>query len=264
MNLTCVVFCAMMLVFFTANPIVFSNWSIYNSVLITLPVVLFMVVPLVFVVVVGEIDLSFPSVMAFAAWIFALLVQTGMPVFVAILIGIGSGVAVGAMIGVIVVYGGLSSLVATLGLNFLIRGFILIMTEGKSISLLELRGTPIHSIMSGSLFGLPAQIIWALLFVAFSIVIFNRHQFGVRAKCAGDNPDSASQMGINVNRTRVMTFAFVGLGAGLAGIFSTMINFTWWPTAGDGYLLPVWLRCSLAARRPGVVLAPSPEVRSEH
>jgi len=29
----------------------------------------------------------------------------------------------------------------------------------------------------------------------------------------------------------------MGLGAALAGVFSTMINFTWWPTAGDGYLL---------------------------
>jgi simple sugar transport system permease protein len=35
-----------------------------------------------------------------------------------------------------------------------------------------------------------------------------------------------------------MAFVFMGLGAGLAGVFSTMINFTWWPTAGEGYLLP--------------------------
>ena len=46
-------------------------------------------------------------------------------------------------------------------------------------------------------------------------------------------------MGINVKRVRVKTFVFMGLGAALAGIFSTMINFTWWPTSGDGYLLPV-------------------------
>ena len=55
----------------------------------------------------------------------------------------------------------------------------------------------------------------------------------------GDNPDSAQQMGINVKRVRVKTFVFVGFGAACAGVFSTMINFTWWPTAGDGYLLPV-------------------------
>ena len=57
-------------------------------------------------------------------------------------------------------------------------------------------------------------------------------------KIVGDNSDSARQMGIDVNLVRVKTFVLVGLGAALAGFFSTMINFTWWPTSGDGYLLP--------------------------
>ena len=34
-------------------------------------------------------------------------------------------------------------------------------------------------------------------------------------------------------------FVFVGIGAAIDGTFSTMINFTWWPTTGDGYLLLV-------------------------
>ena len=67
----------------------------------------------------------------------------------------------------------------------------------------------------------------------------NRHRFGVQVHVVGDNPDSANQMGIDVKRVRVKTFVFVGFGAALAGVFSTMINFTWWPTSGDGYLLPV-------------------------
>ena len=51
----------MLAVFFIGNPDVFSQWNIYRAVLIGLPVVLFVVVPLVFVVTVGEIDLSFPG-----------------------------------------------------------------------------------------------------------------------------------------------------------------------------------------------------------
>ncbi len=69
---TIAVFVVMMAVFFIGNPRVFSDWRIYYSVLTTLPVALFLVVPLVFIVTVGEIDLSFPAVMGFAAWIFAL------------------------------------------------------------------------------------------------------------------------------------------------------------------------------------------------
>ncbi len=36
-----------------------------------------MVVPLVFIVTVGEIDLSFPATMGFASWIFSLLINAG-------------------------------------------------------------------------------------------------------------------------------------------------------------------------------------------
>ena len=51
------VFLLMMAVFMWANPRVFTTWSIYSSVLTTLPVQIFLVVPLVFVVTSGEIDL---------------------------------------------------------------------------------------------------------------------------------------------------------------------------------------------------------------
>jgi ribose/xylose/arabinose/galactoside ABC-type transport system permease subunit len=64
-------------VFFIGNPAVFSQWSIYRAVLIGLPVVLFVVVPLVFVVTVGEIDLSFPATIGMSCWVFALVVQAG-------------------------------------------------------------------------------------------------------------------------------------------------------------------------------------------
>jgi ribose/xylose/arabinose/galactoside ABC-type transport system permease subunit len=46
-------------------------------------------------------------------------------------------------------------------------------------------------------------------------------------------------MEIDVDWVRVKTFSFVGVGAAFAGISSTLINFTWWPTAGEGYFLPV-------------------------
>ncbi len=235
---TFAVFAIMMAVFFVGNPTVFSDWRIYNSVLVTLPVTLFLVIPLVFIVTVGEIDLSFPAVMGFACWIFAMGVQADFDPFLALAAGVLVGMGLGTAIGAVVVYGGLSSLVATLGLSYLLRGVILIATSGKSIPLVNLRESTAYQVMAGNFFGLPAQILWAGLFVIGSIILYNRHQFGVRVKCVGDNPDSAAQMGINTKRVRVYTFVFMGFGAALAGIFSTMINFTWWPSAGEAYLLP--------------------------
>lgn len=233
------VFLAMLLVFFIAKPHVFSNWGLYAAVLTTLPVALFMTAPQVFVVTSGEIDLSFPATMGFSSLVFAFVVQAGFDPFVAIAAAIGTGAALGFGVGALVVYGGLSSLVATLGMNFMLRGVILILTNSKSIAIPQLADTLAFQLFSSDVFGVPVQIFWALAFVGFCALLYNRHRFGAHVHIVGDNPDSANEMGINVSWTRVKVFGFMGVGAALAGIFSTMINFTWWPTSGDGYLLPV-------------------------
>ncbi|MBW9063055.1 ABC transporter permease [Rhizobium herbae] len=236
---TLAVFLVMMSIFIAANPAVFMTWSIYSSVLTTLPVALFVVVPLVFVVTGGEIDLSFPAVMGFSSWTFALLVQADFDPFIAMAAAILTGLVLGFCVGALVVYAGLSSLIATLGMNFLLRGLIQIVNEGKSIALVTLGDSPAYKIFSSEILGVPVQIFWAVGFVIFATLLYNRHRFGAHVKAVGDNPDSAKQMGINVKRVRVKLFVFMGIGAAIGGTFSTMINFTWWPTAGDGYLLPV-------------------------
>ncbi len=233
-----VVFGVMILIFMAASPTVFLHWPIYDLVLVTLPVALCLVVPLVFVVTVGEIDLSFPATMGFSAWIFALVAHFGASPFLGIVAALATGMVLGACVGALVVTAGLSSLVATLGMNFMLRGFIMIVTQGKSIALLELQDTTADALFSGQVVNLPVQIFWALGFVVFASLLFNRHKFGARVRAVGDNPDSAGQMGVNVARVRILTFVFMGLGAALAGVFSTMVNYTWWPTTGDGYLLP--------------------------
>ena len=233
------VFAVMLSIFMVANPAVFTSWALYSSVLTTLPVAIFLTVPLVFIVTVGEIDLSFPATMGLAAWMFALVVQAGYDPFLGFAASLVTGALLGSFVGGLVVYANLSSLIATLGMNFVLRGIILIFTEGKSISLLELRDSWAFAIFSSDAYGMPVQIYWAIAFTIFSVYLFNRHRFGAHIHIVGDNPDSASQMGINVNLVRVKAFVFVGIGAAIAGVFSTMINFTWWPTSGDGYLLPV-------------------------
>ena len=87
---------------------------------------LFLVVPLVFVVTAGEIDLSFPATMGFSAWVFALVVQAGYDPFLGIVAAIVTGMVLGFGVGSLVVYADLSSLIATLGMNFMLRGLILI------------------------------------------------------------------------------------------------------------------------------------------
>ena len=233
------IFWIMLLGFFLSNPTVFSNWGLYAAVMTTLPVALFLVAPLVFVVTSGEIDLSFPAVMGCASLGFAIVVDAGYDPLLAMAVAILFGTVLGFGVGALVVYGGLSSLVATLGMNFMLRGLILIATNSKSIAMPGLNDSTAFKLFSSKVAGVPVQMFWALIFVAVCALIYNRHRFGAHVHVVGDNPDSANEMGINVSWTRVKVFGLMGLGAALAGVFSTMINFTWWPTSGDGYLLPV-------------------------
>lgn len=239
--LTSAAFLIVMLIGFTLlNPAVFTQFRTFRSVMIALPISIFIVIPLVFVVTAGEIDLAFPSIVGMASYGFATVVDIGGNPFLGILLALIIGIFLGFLNGVLVVHVGLSALVATLGMNFLLRGLINIRAEGFSLAIPELRGSFVHNLLTGSsFFNIPNQMLWALAFAVLGLFLYNFHKFGVHVHCIGDHPGSAQEMGINVKRTRVMVFVFTGIGAALAGVFSVMINFVWWPTTGDGLLLPV-------------------------
>ena len=227
-----------MTIFFAAAPEVFFAAKFHQAVMTTLPIIIFLVIPLVFIVTMGEIDLSFASIFGFAAWIFAGSIKYfGFDPFLGLLVGIAGGAALGIFMGCLVVYGRISSLVASLGALFLIRGFLFVVSDSKSITIIEIRDHWMYPLLVGKFYGFPMQLFWAALFVIISYFLYHRHVFGAHVHHVGDNPDSAAQMGVNVDLTRIYCFMFCGIGAGIAGIFSTLINFTWWPTQGFGFLL---------------------------
>ncbi len=231
-------FALIMTIFFAAAPEVFFAPKFHQAVMTTLPIIIFLVIPLVFVVTMGEIDLSFASIFGFAAWIFAGSIKYfGFDPFLGLLVGIAGGAALGIFMGCLVVYGRISSLVASLGALFLIRGFLFVVSDSKSITIIEIRDHWIYPLLVGKFYGFPMQLFWAALFVVIAYYLYHRHVFGIHVHHVGDNPDSAAQMGVNVDLTRIYCFMYCGIGAGIAGIFSTLINFTWWPTQGFGFLL---------------------------
>ena len=235
---TFAVFVAMIAIFMAASPSVFLHWPIYNSVLVTLPVALCLVVPLVFVVTVGEIDLSFPATMGFSAWIFALIVHAGLSPFLGIVAALATGMALGRVRRRPRRDGGSFVTHRDARHEFHASRLHHDRHAGQIDRAARIAGHDRGALFSGQVYGFPVQVFWALAFVVFAGLLFNRHKFGARVRAVGDNPDSAGQMGINVARVRISTFVFMGLGAALAGVFSTMVNYTWWPTTGDGYLLP--------------------------
>ena len=231
-------FIILMLIFLIGAPEAWLRPNLHQSVFVMMPTLIFLVIPLVFLVASGEIDLSFASTYALAAYIFAILVKSGIDPALAILAGVISGAVVGALVGALIVYGRLSSLVASLGVLFLLRGLILVLTESRSITMMdELENHWVYHLLVGNFYGFPMQMLWALAFVIFSYYLFNKHVFGIHIHHVGDNYVSAEQMGINVKAVKIKAFMFVGLGAGIAGIFTTLITYSFFPTQGFGYLL---------------------------
>ena len=86
----------------------------------------------------------------------------------------------------------------------------------------------------------PNHFFIALVWVAVMYVLFRYHRFGVRVQMVGDNPNSARQMGINVERIRVGVFVLSAVSATLAGVILVQTaNMVWFPLSGKAYLLPV-------------------------
>jgi ribose/xylose/arabinose/galactoside ABC-type transport system permease subunit len=232
-------FVVMMAVFTAAAPEVFTQTEAYTAVFVSLPILIILAVSLVFVITLGEIDLSFPSIVGLTALVFALCVQAGLSPWLALIPTVAVGVGCGLLNGILVAYLGLSSLVVTLGMNFLLRGVIQIKTQGLGIPLDGLDDTRFWNVFVGSVGSFPVQMFWGIGFALIAFALFARHRFGAHVKIVGDNAEAAREMGINAHRVKIAAFVLVGVASSLAGVLSVLINLTFFPTTGDGYLLPV-------------------------
>ena len=126
------------LLFLIGSPEVFSRFDIYYSFMSTIPFSGIMALAITLVIVCGEMDLSFPSIMGFAGWVFAKLVNTligggmspGLTIFVAMLACLATGLFAGFLNGLIVNRIRIPSLVATIGTMFFWRGMVNVCGQG--------------------------------------------------------------------------------------------------------------------------------------
>ncbi|MDX2139354.1 MAG: ABC transporter permease [Chloroflexota bacterium] len=226
------------LVFLTLAPTTFGEWAIYRSFLQSVPFFGIVALTLTMLVIGREMDLSFPAIMAISVTTFVLINEaTGNPwlAFVGCLL---TGFLVGVLNGLIVVYIGLPSLIATIGTQFFWRGMVNVITNGRSFTLNELRDTPFRELFVGRLFGeIPMQMIWMLVVALVVWFLLNRHRFGAHVYLIGDSENSARLMGVAVNRTRILMFAFVGLASAFAGLLTALEINNFFTNLGEAYLL---------------------------
>ena len=234
-----VVFVLVVGLFMATAPRVFLGWPIYFSFLTTVPPLAVLAIGLTLVIAAGEIDLSFPSVMAFSGFLFAWCVNTTGSAWLAVIAALAGGALVGVVNGLLVAVVGVPSIIVTIGTQFLWAGVASILSGGISDALQQLADGSAYAVFAGTLFGaVPMQSLWALGLAIFMWFILNRHRFGEHVLFIGDNRNVAKVVGINVLRETVKLFTLMGVLAGFATVLLTLENLNYFSTQGQGYLLP--------------------------
>lgn len=193
------------------------------------------VVGVALLMICGEFDLSVGSVSAFCALIGVELYMSGLDPFLALVVALGVGAAVGAINGLITVKFGIPSFIATLGAMMLWRGAVYIITAGRSAPFHVQETHPaFYDFFTGTVGGVPMQFIWFLIIGVALALLLNYHRFGNRVYATGGNREAARAMGINVNRTKIICFVLVGVLCAFAGIMRTARIGSFFCAQGDG------------------------------
>jgi simple sugar transport system permease protein len=224
--------------FIVGAPQTFLRREMYGAFMSTIPFFAIMALPLTMVIIAGEIDLSFGSIMAVGVLVFVKVWEGTGNLALAFVLSLVSGFLTGLLNGVVVIKLGIPSLVATIGTQFFWRGVVLVITNGHPASLVPMRYTLLHQVLVGRLAGyVPAQMIWTIVVAILVWVLLNRHIFGAHVYLVGDNRQSAELMGVNVGRTKMLVFAIVGVASAFAGLLASLEVNYFWVNLGEGYLL---------------------------
>lgn len=188
------------------------------------------------VLVSGGLDLSVGSVLAVGTVITGMALTAEMPIPIAIAIGIGSGLLLGLANGIIIVKFKIPPLIMTLGMLYIARGIVYILTQGVPVYPLP---QAFQAIEQEDVFGIPkVAIIVAVMAIVF-VFILKKTTFGRKVYAIGGNRETARLAGININKTYVLIYAITGALAAFTGVMQASRLGSGEPSAGNGYELTV-------------------------
>ncbi|HSU99185.1 MAG TPA: ABC transporter permease [Roseiarcus sp.] len=242
-----VVFVLLLLLFMYRAPEVFLAPYIYTTFLSTLPPLILLATGLTFVIGAGEIDLSFPSIIAFSGFVFAVLFKEYNLSWIAVIAALASGVLVGFLNGLIIAKIGIPSFMTTLGTQFFWAGMATVLSGGKSYALRGAEESSVWQWIVGRPFAsvthiawlqqLSIQGLWTAVIVGLLWLILTRHRFGEHTLFIGDSNDVSRVVGIDVDREKIKIFTLMGFLAACAAIILTLENKNFFGNQGQGYLL---------------------------
>ncbi len=166
-------------------------------------------------VIKGGIDLSLASNMAFSVAVIALLVQDGMGLFLAFLIGMVCNIVIGLINAVSVAKFKVTPLLSTLSIMYILDGLIIAITKN---SVVGINNDALSTIAQGDFLGVPI-IAWVfLLVVAALYFLCDMTSYGNKMYACGGNAVAAETAGIKVERVVMSSYVIAGITAGISGL----------------------------------------------
>ena len=185
-----------------------------------------------FVLILGGIDLSVGAVLAFVGVCTSLMMKNGIPVLVAIALGLVVGLGCGCLTGVLVSKCNVAPFIASLAMMSTLRGLCYVLTSGYFIS-----GLPesYSAIARGSILGISNKIIISMTIMIILGLLSTRHKAFKRMYYVGSNASTAYLSGVNAAVTKILGYGICGLLAAVAGILMTSSYGMGQASFGTGY-----------------------------
>jgi ribose/xylose/arabinose/galactoside ABC-type transport system permease subunit len=184
-------------------------------------------------IIAGGFDLSVGAIGALSAMVGAAAFAT-LSIPLGVVVALGAAVAFGLFNGVLIGKIGINPFVATLGTQVIIRGILLISTNGQPVY-----GTPQEFIWVGlgKVGPVPVSVIIYALVIVMTGLLLRFTRMGQYIYAVGGNAEAARLAGINVDRVLISAFVFGGLCAGIAGIVMLGTTLIGHPTAAETWPL---------------------------
>ena len=169
-----------------------------------------------FVIITAGIDLSVGAVVGFSSVIIAMLLQGGFPIWLAVVITLAAGFAIGVFHAFGISRLGLPPFIMTLATLTALRGIGLLMTNGATISITNNTFT---GFSRGDFIGVP-NLFWMVIVAAIPAYIFlHQSRFGRYLFAIGSNTEAARLSGVNTTRMLYIAYILSAFCAAFVGSF---------------------------------------------